>query len=110
MKEDYPLFVKWMETLDWILDRVESFPKSVRYSFSNRIAAYAIDLMEGIIEAIYTKNRSHILKRLNLYIEKLRVFFRIAFKRKYISISQYEYISCELDESGRMVGGWMKVK
>ncbi|MBN2374714.1 diversity-generating retroelement protein Avd [bacterium] len=108
MKEDFPLFVKWSEATDWILETTEKFPKSVRFTISGRIANMTLDVMEGIIEAIYTKERRHILERINLYIEKLRVMFRISYKRRYVSMSQYEYISGILDEAGRMIGGWKK--
>ncbi len=108
MREDYPIFVKWLDATDYILDRTEKFPKSVRFTISNRIANAALDIMELIIEAIYTKNRSHILDKINLYIEKLRILFRISYKRKYISEKQYGYISEMLNETGKMAGGWKK--
>lgn len=108
MNEDYPAFRKWYTILDWILDKCEKYPKSVRFTFSNRIANTAMDVLESLIEAIYTKKRSHILRGINLYIEKLRVFFRISFERRYISQPQYEYISAELNEFGKMTGGWIK--
>lgn len=108
MREDYPLFNKWLTVQDWILDRTDAFPKSVRFSFSDRIANLSLDITEGIIEAIYSKDKTYILDRLNLYIEKLRVLFRISFNRKYLSGSQYEFISRELDEAGSMIGGWKK--
>lgn len=110
MKEDYPIFVKWLEATDWILDTVEKYPKSVRFSLSNRIAGLALDIIEGITEAIYTKDRTHILDRINVYIEKIRVLFRISYRRKYISGRQYEFIAGIVDETGRMIGGWRKVK
>jgi flagellar biosynthesis/type III secretory pathway protein FliH len=75
-KEDYPVFEKWSKILDWILDTVEKFPKSARFSLASRIANIALDVMEKIIEAIYTKKRLYILRNINLYIEKLRVLFR----------------------------------
>lgn len=108
MKEDFPIFVKWFESTDWILDTVEKFPKSVRFTISGRISNLTLDVMEGIIEAIYTKDRSYILDRINLYIEKLRVMFRITYKRKYISAKQYEHVSGLLNETGKMTGGWKK--
>jgi hypothetical protein len=110
MKEDYPVFVKWMDAVDWILDAVEKYPKSVRFTLSGRIANLTLDVLEGIIEAIYTKNRTHILQRTNLYIEKLRVLFRISHSRRYISTAQYEHVSGLLNETGKMIGGWMKQK
>lgn len=30
MRDDFPLFVKWLDATDWILDKVEKFPKSVK--------------------------------------------------------------------------------
>jgi hypothetical protein len=108
VKEDYPIFVKWLSATDWILDTVEKYPKSVRFTVTNRIANLTLDIMEGIIEAIYTKKRSYILERVNLYIEKLRVLFRVSFTRRYISQRQYEYVSEILDETGKMIGGWRR--
>jgi len=108
MREDYPLFVHWYKTLDWILSAVEKFPKNARFSLASRIADAALDRLELIIEAIYTKNRGHILNRINLYMEKQRVLFRIARDRKYISNRQYEHVITAIDEAGRMVGGWRK--
>ncbi|MEW6184069.1 MAG: diversity-generating retroelement protein Avd [Bacillota bacterium] len=108
MNEDYPLFVKWYKTLDWILDTGEKFPKNVRFSLTGRLYDMALDILEYIIEAIYTKERVYILKKINIYMEKLRVFYRLSFERRYISERQYRFISGELDESGRMVGGWIK--
>jgi len=110
MKEDFPVFVKWFDATDWILETVDKFPKSVRSTISARIGNMTLDVMEGIIEAIYTKDRTHILERTNLHIEKLRVMFRITFKRRYISRRQYAYVSELLNETGRMIGGWKKGK
>ena len=108
MREDYPLFVHWYSTLDWVLSSVENFPKKARFSLASRIADTALDTMELIVEAIYTKNRLHILDKANIYMEKQRVLFRIAHDRRYISTRQYEYVAKAIDEAGRMVGGWRK--
>lgn len=108
MNEKYPLFIKWRKITDWILDTVEKFPKSVRFTISTKIAEMTLTVMELIIEAIYAKDKTHILERINLYMEKLRVFFRICYERKYISVSQHEHICTEIDEAGKMTGGWIK--
>ena len=61
MNKNYPIFEKWSKTLNWILDTIEKFPKSVRFSFSTRIANMTFDILECIIEAIYTKKREPLL-------------------------------------------------
>lgn len=108
MREDYPLFTHWYRTLDWILSAAERFPKNARFSLASRLADSALDTMELILEAIYTKDRLHILDRINLYIEKQRVLLRISHNRRYISTRQYEHVSRAIEETGRMVGGWRK--
>lgn len=106
--ENYPLFDKWYKTLDWILDKCEKYPKSVRFTLSSRITNISLDIIEGIIDAIYVKNRLNILKKLNRYMERLRILFRISADRKYLSLKQYKFISEKINESGKMIGGWIK--
>lgn len=108
MREHYPLYVHWESTLNWILDCVERFPKSVRFSLSSRIANIALDILEAIVEAIYTRERTQLLERINLHLEKLRVLFRICHSRQYLSLRQYEHVSRAIDDAGRMTGGWRK--
>ena len=107
-REDYPLFVHWYKTLSWILTTVERFPKQARFTIGQRLIDSSLDIVEHIIEAIYTKKRAHILDSINLSLEKQRVLFRIAHDRRYLSTQQYEYIVKALDEAGRMTGGWRK--
>ena len=108
MKEDYPIFTKWYKILNYIIDKVEKYPKNVRFTISDRIINLSFDIMESIIDSIYSKNRSHILDDINLYMEKLRIYIRISKDRKYLSLKQYEYLSDEINEIGSMVGGWKK--
>lgn len=107
MKEDYPIFVKWLQITDWVMQAMEKLPKSARFTLANRIINLTLDILESIIEAIYTKQRLHILEKINLYMEKLRVLHRICYNRHYLSISQFEYISLEINEAGKMIGGWI---
>ena len=111
MKEDYPIFKKYYTTLDWILNTCEKYPKNVRFTFSSRIMNHSMDILELIIEAIYSpKNlRNEKLQKINLHLEKLRVFFRLSHSRNYITVKQYAFISGEVEEIGKMVGGWMKL-
>jgi len=55
MKENYPVFVKWLDATDWILDKVEKFPKSVRFTISGRIADMTLDVMEELSKRYIAK-------------------------------------------------------
>ena len=108
MKEKYPLFEKYYKLLDWILDKCEKFPKNVRFTISSKISNISLDILDYLIEAIYTKDKLKNLKRINILFEKLRIFIRITHDRKYLSHKQYEYVSKEINVCGKMVGGWIK--
>lgn len=108
LRNDYPLFNHWFKTLMWFMDRTESMPKHVRFTLSQRIIQHSLDIMEGILEAIYTKERVPILQKLNQKLEILRVLIRICYERKYLSINQYRYAASQLERTGQMIGGWLR--
>lgn len=105
---NYPLYVHWYQTLDWILDSVERMPKKVRFTIATRIADISLQILEQIVEAIYLKERVKTLNGINLNLEKLRVLFRLSHDRQYLSTRQFEYIAHALNEAGKMAGGWLK--
>jgi four helix bundle protein len=108
MTEDYPLYIKWRYIVAYMLDICGKYPKSVRFNLADRLTNISLDVMETIVEAIYAKQKTDILHSANLYIEKLRALLQISVEKKYISISQYEHISREINEAGKMIGGWIK--
>lgn len=108
MKDDYPLYVKWRYIVEYILDISSKYPKNVRFNLVDRLTNISLDVIELLVEAIYAKNKTQILHKTNLDIEKIRVLLQISVNKRYISLKQYGYISCEIDEAGKMLGGWLK--
>lgn len=108
--EELPLFVLWEQILSDLLDRTMEFPKSVRFTFTTRIDNLALDIMENVVEARYTSGpqKSLILRELDMSLTKMRVLLRLCHKRAYLSHGGYEHVMRNLDEAGRMVGGWRK--
>ena len=68
--EDLPVFVRWMEFLKWLLPATEKFPRRVRFTFANRIDSLALDVVENLVEARYSRNKREVLKRANLHLDK----------------------------------------
>lgn len=91
-----------------MLDICGKFPRNVRFNMADRLTNISLDILELIVEAIYTKQRISLLNRINLGMEKIRALFQICLENRYIAVSQYEYISREINEAGKMVGGWIK--
>ncbi len=58
--------------LAWLVPTIEKFPKSHKFTIGDRIEMIALDVLEALIEATYTRERTQHLRRANLGIEKLR--------------------------------------
>lgn len=105
---ELPVFARWLELVDWLLAATGRFPKHARFPFAQRIENLALDVVEDLVEARYTRQRQPILRRANLRLEKLRVLVRLAHGRRYLATSGYEHAARGLDEVGRMLGGWLR--
>ena len=92
----------------WMVPTVERFPRSQKFLLGDRLQATALDVLEALIEATYTRERRGHLARANLGLEKLRVLFRLATELRHLDPHRYEYAARSIDEIGRLVGGWQK--
>jgi hypothetical protein len=106
--EELPIFTRWMQFLEWLLPATEKFPKRVRFTFADRINNLALDIAEDLVEARYSRDRQPLLRRINLRLEKLRILLRLSHRMKYLPHQGYEHAARNLNEVGRMLGGWMK--
>ena len=111
MKDDKPpLYTLLSEHLSWTFDRTAGFPKSHRFTVGQRLDNLMLDSLERCLEALYTtaENKRQPLQSLNLNLEKLRVFWRIAHQQRWISQQQLFFAVSKIDEIGRMTGAWIK--
>ena len=99
------LFVHWEKTLRDLLSRTEKFPKRVRFTLSSRVDNLALDVLEKLIEARYSKDKSRMLTQASLSLEKLRVMLRISHEERHLDNKGFEFICRNIDEAGRMLGG-----
>ena len=96
--------------LTWLMPTVEKFPRSHKFTIGDRIEIAALDVLEDLIEATYTRDRLQHLRQANLGIEKLRFLLRLATDLKLLDRRRYEYAARALDETGRLIGGWTKAQ
>jgi hypothetical protein len=94
--------------LMWLVPAIEKFPRTQKFLLGDRIQTMALDVLECLIEATYTRDRKGQLARANLGIEKLRFFFRLAVELHYLDRRRYQHAARTLDEIGRLIGGWAK--
>lgn len=92
----------------WLVPTVEKFPKTQKFLLGDRIQTTALDILENLIDATYSRRRQQHLLAANLALEKLRFLFRLATDLRYLDLRKYEFAARSLDETGRLVGGWLK--
>lgn len=108
MRNDYPVYEKWQKTTMYLLELCGKYPRNVRFNLCDRITNLSLDVLEEIVEAIYVKRKKAVLRRSNMNLEKIRTLIHISVLKKYISVNQYDFVTSEINATGRMVGGWLK--
>jgi len=105
-----PSLEKMYQFLLWLMPTVEKFPRSHKFSLGERIQNAALDILEGLVEASYRRDRQALLVQVNMKLEKLRILLRLATDLHCMDMRRYEFSARALDEIGRMVGGWIKTQ
>jgi len=109
-REHPPIYTVLSEIVGWTLDRTADFPKSQRFTFGQRIDNLSLDALQFAVKAIRGRQRpakARSLHELDSVLEQLRVLWRLVNQRGWISRQQLVFVQGKLDETGRMVGGWL---
>ena len=93
----------------WLIPAIDKFPRSQKFVLGDRIETAALDVLDSLIAATYTRGRDRMLADANLGLERLRVFMRLSHELRLIDNKRYEHAARSIDEVGRYVGSWLKV-
>lgn len=106
MLQNLKVFQKHYDFLLWLQTVVANIPISARFTLAQRLENSALAVMEGIIEA--NGGEKNALKKASLELDKVRIFTRLAKDLRFIDLKKYENAAVQIDEIGRMLGGWIK--
>ncbi len=112
MKKDFIIYTKMLSVILWLFEKVNTFPKKQRFVLGQQIENSALLCMRYIVEANNIgNNRREVLKKLddlNVELEVLRGLLRVAYEMHFIKANSLGYIVEQIDEIGKMRGGWAK--
>jgi len=108
MFSELAILEKIYELILWLYPTINKFPKSQRFVLGQRIENAALEILEKIIMARQSKSKLFHLKKASVEMDKLRILTRLAKDLYFISVRQYEFAAQKINESGKMLGGWMK--
>jgi len=104
--------ILFQKTYDLILEVhpviVNKFPKNQRFVLGQKIENTLIAILEIAITINLSKPTVNYFRRLDIEIQKLKIFIRLAKDLKFINIKKYEYLEKKVIEIGKITGGWKK--
>jgi hypothetical protein len=91
-------------------DKSAGIPKHARYTLWQRCESCCLDAIQGLIAVSYLPASSRREKVLfvSSSVDMLRIFLRLASDTKIIDKKLYLSLQEQVDEIGRMLGGWLK--
>ncbi len=86
------------------------FPKIYRYSLGDKIEESFLLLLENIFSTSYLSGieKQNKLTIAIIKLDNVKFFLQLAWENKCIATNKYITISKQLDEVGKMLGGWRK--
>lgn len=106
--EALPIFERWSDFAVWLIPITDHFPKRTRFTLVGRIQDLALDVLDDLTIAAYTRDKLTVLDRANLRLTRLRVMLRIARELGHLPTARHEAALNTIDEVGRMLGGWRR--
>ena len=67
-----------------------------------------MDVLEMLVKAGYAQDKTTLLLQANEGIEMTHWVVRMASDHRLLAPKQFEFSALQLNECGRMVGGWLK--
>jgi four helix bundle protein len=107
-RKEIAIFKKSYELALEIFKVTKLFPKSQRFLMAERLEKTIIEILENIIQANEAQDKVPYLKKLSASLERIRILIRLSKDLTYISLKKYERLSENINEIGKMCGGWLK--
>jgi hypothetical protein len=84
------------------------FPKTEKFLLCSEIRKTLDAIIRGVVTAWKKFHKKTTLNDIDVEVEMLRVLVRRAWRLKYINNHRFETWARHIDETGRMLGGWIK--
>ena len=110
-RQEMPIFTRTFDFIAWLLPATNNFPRAHRFTFTRRLLDAAFDLLEHLEEANHRQGRQRLklLQEADIYLDKVRLYLRMAARWGWLSAGQYGHTAEMVAEIGRLLGGWQKV-
>ncbi|MBV6506434.1 MAG: hypothetical protein ILNGONEN_02011 [Syntrophorhabdaceae bacterium] len=106
--QDFLVIKRGYDFSKWLLQHTGKFPKSFRFSVAAKLENGILDFIETTTVANMRKDKLPLLKQADEALARLRLLFRLSYEMRFINLKSYEHGSNQMNELGRLLGGWLK--
>jgi hypothetical protein len=109
--EELKILQKTYDMIKYGNQSLLQFPRAERYALAAEIKQSMYRILRLIIQANKRRDKRPLQIEIDTELEVLRTFIRLAADKQtaYLPLRKYEIWSKQLNEIGKMLGGWMKV-
>ncbi|MGH8916865.1 MAG: four helix bundle protein, partial [Actinomycetes bacterium] len=86
------------------------FPKRDRYSLGSKIDTITLEILEFLFKTsvVSREQKLALLQTISAKLDLLKVLLRLAHDNKTMGTKQYLSLEMQLQEVGKMTGGWIR--
>jgi hypothetical protein len=106
--QDLPVIQRTYDLIKWYVPILNRLPRDHKFLLGERIITGLYDLLEGLIQARYAKEKLTQLEALNVKLDILRHQTRLLLDFNLIKTERYEYAGQQINAIGTELGGWIK--
>ncbi len=92
----------------WVFPKARKFARDYKYSLGQSLTGESLNLLLNLVEASYQSRNAGALGQAVRDANRVRYLVRLAKDLKAITVQEYEFAAKQIDEIGRMAGGWLK--
>jgi hypothetical protein len=78
----------------WLIPTIDRFPRSQKFVLGDCIEAAALDVLDALIAATYTRGRDAMLANADLGLERLRFSMRLSHDLRLLDPYRREHAAC----------------
>jgi len=109
MLRDLKIIEKHYEMILWMYPLINKFPQKQRFVLGQQMQNSLLDILKYIIEANEERDKTVLLKKLSVELDKFRYLFRLSKDLHLINIKQWSFGAEQINAVGKFLGGWIKM-
>ena len=108
MVQELSVITHSYDLLTWTLAHTAKFPRSHRHGLGQRIEEKLYELLDLLVEAKLTSEKTSQLRQAGLRVEQLRMLYRAAKDVRVLPLNSHRHATERLQEIARQLGGWRR--